>query len=214
MNLLCGLTITGSVSLNDTEVIRLKDQLAGVSSNSNGTFGLSQLTGGVSGDLDVSAAKLGTNLLSENVIIYQSTASGLEPISLSQIPSARIPASGVVYARTNWTGKIDLLVLTNAIGSDYIFGRTHYTMDENGKLYLEVITRNATYTSNISGGPEDGIFVGMKLTKDGRIESTLALNKFSSVANNAWRWVSVSIRGRDASFCADPPFVKKPGSAV
>ncbi|BAK99310.1 putative surface layer protein [Oscillibacter valericigenes Sjm18-20] len=229
INLLCGLTITGTVSLSDAEVSRLNGQLAAVSSSSKGTIGLARLTGSVTGDLDVSAEKMGSKLLADNVMIYQSISSGVEAISLSQIPSARIPASGVMYVRTNWAGKVDLMVLSNVTGSDYKFGRLHYTMGEVTPVYdhddnltntksgsdkLSVITGNGTqlgpfgigYYSVVDDAEvHDGDYVGVILNKqETMIETILVLNKYSSISNNAWSSASsVTIGGRSYTVPSD-----------
>jgi len=204
VNLLCGLTITGAVSLTDTEVSRMKGQLAMVSSCSKGTIGLNRLTGGIPGDLDVTAEQMGSKLLAENVMIYQITSAGAKAISLSQIPSARIPSSGVVYARTNWAGKVDLIVLSNVTGSDYIFGIAGYTFGEDEDMNFQVITPSATYTSRISGGVEADTFVGITLTSSGTIYTVNSLNKFGNVFNNAWSGASsVTIAGRSYTVPSD-----------
>ena len=204
VRLLCGLTVTGSVSLNEAEVSGLRNRLAVVGSGRKGELSVSRLSGGVSGALDVPARRLGDKVLADNVMIYQTQSGSLKAISLKDIPSASVPASGVVYARTNWAGKIDLILLTDAIGSDYIFGRIHYTSDEDGNTSLEVETPNATYSSNIAGGPEDGTFVGLKLSKDGRVQSTLPLSKFNGISNSAWSSsASVTIGGRSYTVPSD-----------
>lgn len=229
INLLCGLTITGNVSLSENEVSKLKGQLAAISSNSKGKIGLARLTGSVPGDLDVSAEKMGSKLLADNVMIYQSTSSGVEAISLSKIPSARIPSSGVVYVRTNWAGKVDLIILSNVTGSDYKFGRLHYIMedvtpdyDDDGELTgtkhisekLSVITGNGTQLGPFSIGHytvvddaevHDGDYVGVILNKqETLIETILVLNKYGSVSNNAWSSASsVTIGGRSYAVPSD-----------
>lgn len=204
VKLLCGLTISGNVSLSDTEVDHLKNQLAVVSSSNKGLLGLTRPLGSVPGDLDVTAEKIGTKLLAENVMIYQTTSDGVKAINLSQIPSARIPSSGVVYVRTNWAGRADLIILSNITGSDCIFGRTGYMSGDNEKQYLQVITPNTTYTSHISSGVEGGIFVGATLAEDRTIYNVLSLNKFENVSNNAWSSASsVTIGGRSYTVPSD-----------
>jgi hypothetical protein len=204
VNLLCGLTITGTVSLSETEVNRLDGQMAVVSSSRRGTIGLARLMGSVPGDLDVSAEKMGSKLLAENVMIYQSTSDGVEAISLSKIPSTRIPSSGVVYARTNWAGRVDLIILSNVTGSDYVFGLAEYITGENEKPYLRVTTPNSSYTSNISGGVKDGTFVGATLAEDNTFQAVVSLNEFDNISNNAWSSVSsVTIGGRSYAVPSD-----------
>jgi len=175
-----------------------------VSSSTKGVLGLTRLTGSVSGDLDVTAEKMGTKLLAENVMIYQTTSDGAKAISLSQIPSNRIPSSGIVYARTNWAGRVDLIVLSNVTGSDYVFGLAEYTTGENEKPYLQVTTPKVTYKSRISGGVQGGTFVGVTLTDNGEINTVLSLNKFENVSNNAWSSTSsVTIGGRSYTVPSD-----------
>lgn len=231
ISLLCGLTITGKVYLSDTEVTRLKGQLATVASSQKGTIALSRLTGGVLGDLEVTTEKMGGKLLADNVKIYQTTSAGAEAISLSQIPSARIPSSGVVYARTNWAGRIDLLVLSNVTGSDYRFGRLSYSeaydketsgTDKDGNPTVDTTHVKASVTilmgtdnklGPFSSGFEvendaqvhDGDYVGVLLNKqETAIDSMFILTKFANIPNSAWSSASsVTIGGRSYTVPTD-----------
>lgn len=197
VRLLCGLTISGSVSLNETEASRLENRLAVVGSGKKGELSVSRLSGGVSGDLNVAERRLGSQVLTDNVMIYQTMSGGVKSISLKELESESIPSSAILCARTNWAGKIDLILLSDALGSDLIFGRTHYTSDNNDGTLLEVVTPQRTYSSNIAGGMEDGIFVGVKLDRNGNVESTIALSCFTGVSNSAWSSAaSVTIAGR------------------
>ena len=230
--LLCGITIIGTVSVSEQEVTRLKGQLAVLSSSSKNSIGLTRLTGGVPGDLDVKAEKLGSQLLADNVMIYQSTSSGAQAISLSQITAARIPASGVIYSRTNWAGRVDLIVLSNVTGSDYKFGCLRYVIGEETPIYgdkddpdkitgikpgtnkLSVVTGNGTQLGPFSSSyftvvddaeVHEGDYVGVILNKqENAIETILVLTKFSGVSNNAWSSAtSVTIGGRSYTVPSD-----------
>lgn len=227
--LLSGITLTGNTNLNENDVKNLKGQLASVASNQKGNISVSRLTGGVHGDLDVTAKKMGSTMLSDHVAIYQVTANGAQAINLSQIPTMRIPSSGIVYARTNWAGKIDLILLSNITGSDYQFGRLHYEMgysegkyDDDGNIKsvsnrgdrLSLITGNGTAISNLSTGGftvvddaevHDGDFVGIKLNKRGdQIETMLLLSKYGNVSNSAWsNNSSVTVGGRSYTVPSD-----------
>lgn len=221
VNLLCGLTISGTVSLIDADVTRLKGQLVGVSSSSKGVIGLNRLVGSIPGDLDVTAEKIGTKLLAENVMIYQTTSDGIRAISLSQIPNNRIPSSGMVYARTNWAGKVDLIVLSNVTGSDYRFGRFSVIMGDNGKITgVNIITGNDTQLGSGSfatgfnvedqkDGEEsplrDGDYVGVLLDQqETRIRSLFILTKYGNIPNSAWSSASsVTIGGRSYTVPSD-----------
>lgn len=229
VNLLCGVTISGSVSLSDAEVSRLKNHMAYVSSSFKGRLALARMDGGVPGALDVSARRMGSQLLADNVMIYQTTSSGMEPISLQEISSASIPASAAVYARTNWAGRIDLIVFNSITGSDYQFGRLHYSMggtepdyDDDGKVIgskpvyetLSVITGNGTQIGPFSIGHytvvddrevHDGDYVGVILNKqENLIETILLLNKCENVLNSAWSSAaSVTIGGQTYTVPSD-----------
>ncbi len=221
VNLLCGLTISGTVSLTDADVTRLKGQLVGVSSSSKGVIGLNRLVGSIPGDLDVTAEKIGTKLLAENVMIYQTTSDGIRAISLSQIPNNRIPSSGMVYARTNWAGKVDLIVLSNVTGSDYRFGRFSVIMGDNGKITgVNIITGNDTQLGSGSfatgfnvedqkDGEEsplrDGDYVGVLLDQqETRIRSLFILTKYGNIPNSAWSSASsVTVGGRSYTVPSD-----------
>ncbi|WP_293010104.1 hypothetical protein, partial [Oscillibacter sp. UBA6647] len=215
INLLCGLTITGKVSLSDTEVSRLKGQLAAVASSQKGAIALSRLTGGAQGDLDVTTQKMGSKLLAENVKIYQTTSDGAKAISLSQIPSASIPSSSVAYARTNWAGRVDLIVLSNLTGSEYHFGRFSYTYEYKEEQADGSIKTHPATISVIAGttvlGPfstiftveddrdvHDGDYVGVILNRqETAIDSILVLTKFENISNSAWSSLtSVNLGGR------------------
>ncbi|MEA4940962.1 MAG: S-layer homology domain-containing protein [Oscillibacter sp.] len=221
VNLLCGLTISGTVSLTDADVTRLKGQLVGVSSSSKGVIGLNRLVGSIPGDLDVTAEKIGTKLLAENVMIYQTTSDGIRAISLSQIPNNRIPSSGMVYARTNWAGKVDLIVLSNVTGSDYRFGQFSTIMGDNGKITgVNIITGNDTQLGSGSfatgfnvedqkDGEEsplrDGDYVGVLLDQqETRIRSLFILTKYGNIPNSAWSSASsVTVGGRSYTVPSD-----------
>lgn len=229
VNLLCGLTVKGTVSLSENEVSRMKGQLVSVSSGRKGEIGLARLTGGVSGDLDVSAKKMGTKLLAENVMIYQSTSSGVETISLSQIPSSRIPSSGVVYVRTNWAGRVDLVILSNVTGSDYKFGRLKHIQEEDQPVYdkdgklIDVESGSEKIIIETGNGAQLGPFtpshytvvddvevrvgdyVGVILNKqETLIETVLVLSKYGDISNNAWSGSSsVTIGGRSYTVPSD-----------
>ena len=229
VNLLCGITISGNVALTDREVSRLKNHLAYVSSSDKGTLALARKDGGVPGALDVSARRMGSQLLADNVMIYQTTSSGLKAISLKEISSASVPASAAVYARTNWAGRIDLIVFNSITGSDYQFGRLHYAMgdtepdyDDDGNVIgtkpvrekLSVITGNGTqigpfdmsyFTVVDDKEVHDGDYVGVILNKQGTlIETVLLLNKCENVANSAWSSAaSVTIGGQSYTVPSD-----------
>lgn len=66
---------------------------------------------------------LGSKKLAENVMIFENGPDGMQAVSLSQLVSeGTIPSREISYARTNWRGEVDLVVLGSAVGSTYIYG--------------------------------------------------------------------------------------------
>lgn len=225
VDLLCGISVSGTVQLSELQASRLKNRMAVVSSSQKGLLGVTQLTGGVPGDLDVAAKTMGGKRLAENVAIYQVTANGVEAIQISQIPAARVPASGAIYARTDWVGRVDLIVLSNITGSDYRFGRLSYTRgdptyDDSGNVTKPGAERLSVVTGNgMQIGPfsmshftvvddvevHDGDYVGVILNKQQTlIETILVLSKYGNVSNSAWSsQASVTVGGRSYTVPSD-----------
>lgn len=69
------------------------------------------------GDLDVDKRTLGAKSLAENAVIYR----GGKIIGLGAIEESVVDAEFIRYARTNWAGKIDLVVLD--VTGEEIYGR-------------------------------------------------------------------------------------------
>ena len=123
VDLLCGLSLTGTVSLSADGAASLEGQMVRVSSDRKGGLALSRLTGGFSGSLKPAEGTLGSKDLAENVMIFENGPDGMQAVSLSQLISqGTISSKEISYARTNWRGEIDLIVLGSAVGSGFIYG--------------------------------------------------------------------------------------------
>ena len=226
VQLLCGtakLTIGASKAPNaekyDGQVVR-------VSSSKADTVTLSRVSGGASGDLDVSARKLGSRNLAENVMIFD----GGKDVSLGQLTSGIIKSSQVTYARVNWAGEVDLIVLRNA-GGNVIYGRAVIVTGEETKIpvadgeghepddkdwkptyetQLGRRTLEVFYGNGKSVGPYDagyasntGDFVAVTV-KDGRYTSVEKLTMLRGVSNSAWSGkTAVTAAGRTYTVPAD-----------
>lgn len=219
VNLLSGITITGSVSSSDSASSALTGQLVRVYSNQKGYIGLSKLSGGAAGDLDVVNRKLGTKSLSDNVMIFESNSGGVKAVSLSQLTAAKIPASQVLYASYDWADRAKVLVVVSAASSEYIFGRVQYTpgydtqsTDDEGKVItthtsasLTLIAGSKTYGPFSTSYDATSGFVGIKLNTDGdKIENLITLTKLGNVANSAWSGQNaVTVAGRTYTVASD-----------
>lgn len=213
VDLLCGITVKGSVSLSATSVNELTGQLVRVSSSKKDYLTLSRVTGGVSGDLNVGGRKLGSKSLRDNVVVYQRSSGKLTPIALSQLTADLIPESGVVCAVTDWAGRVSILVLGNLSGSQYIYGLAKYrepyteeeqVTDKNGKEpgesgYIETVNsvhHGATLTLDAGGtsygpystgyGIQNNTFIGITVSGNDRLTGYTPLTRYLSVSNSAW----------------------------
>jgi len=196
VNLLSGLTITGKVDLSDTSVAQMSGQLVRVSAGSKGYLAISQVTGGVSGSLDVAGRKLGTASLRDNVVIYQQSGGTLTSTSLSQLQYGTIPSSGIVCAVTDWAGRVSILVLGNAAGAQYRYGLSEMNAtteeDEDGQKittrYLTLHTPAKDYGPIATGYDiPSGAFIGVSMNADqSRITGYTSLTKLGGVSNSAW----------------------------
>jgi hypothetical protein len=200
VQLLCG---TAKIQVNAGDTEAYDGQLVRVSSSAKEKVNLSRLTGGVSGDLNVDTKQLGTKDLAENVMIFENG----QDTSLSQLTSGLIRSGQIVYARTNWAGKVDLIVLGDISGSTVIYGRAvvrSVTESEDGDTqvvtYLEVVSGDGQTTGSLRTGYSvrngDYVAVTLNSAKTG-YASLMTLTKLAGVSNSAWSGqTAVTVSGR------------------
>lgn len=215
VQLLCGVSKIGITAENASS---FKNQLVQVSSSKKDSVTLSRLSGGASGDLDVTARKLGGKALAENVMIFQNGAD----TSLSQLTNGKIPSNQIAYARTNWADQVDLIVLGDVKGSTIYYGRAvvKTTKDESGKVTSTTLTVESG--SGKSVGPfetgyavrtGDYVAVTLNSSKNG-YASLEYLTKLSDVPNSAWSGqTSVTVGGRSYSVPSDVPCYDRAGKS-
>ena len=231
VDLLCGITVEGAVDLSQSSVDRLEGQLVRVSSAKKGGLSVTGLTGGVSGDLDVSARTMGSRKLADNVMIFRQSSEGLVSVGLSQLDNAVVGKEDMTYAATDWAGRVKVIVLGGELGSTYLYGRatvrTEGSMgvlveDENGKEpgeegYIptyETVTGKrmltVEYGNGKSIGPFEtgndirtGAYVGIK-TSGSRITALVELTRLKDVSNSAWSGEgAVTVAGRTYTVSSD-----------
>ena len=211
VQLLCG---TAKILLDAGASGELEGQVVRVSAGSKGKVDLSRLSGGASGELSVSGRTLGKTPLADNVMVFRDG----EDISLSQLTHDRVGAGDIRYARTNWAGQVDLIVLGGSESGTVYYGvavvkRSEFQVqDENGRYPGDdgyVVTTKTTQTIAVEYGTglrtepiqnaslvAGGAFVEMRV-KDGRIVSLETLKKLSDVLNSAWSGkTAVTVGGR------------------
>ncbi|MEA4919483.1 MAG: S-layer homology domain-containing protein [Clostridiaceae bacterium] len=145
INLACGLTLTGTPSTSGYTIMsyngqhvsslyKLQGQLVETSQNSDGlfTFNTVALSGGTSGDLDLSKRVLGKKSLAQNIRIYECSARGmaLHEISLEDLPAATVDSSKVLHSETDTQGNINMVVLEDVTGDRFIYGMIKLTSEK------------------------------------------------------------------------------------
>ena len=221
VQMLCG---TATIQISGGDAGGLKGQLVRISSTKSGVS-LSRLSGGISGELNVPQRTLGGQPLSENVQIFRNGQS----IALSQISSGTVSSGQISYARVNWAGQVDLIVLNGAADETVIYGRAVVKNDQvqvedkNGKApgeegyiptYRTTSTVEVQYGAGKTTGPikagyavRTGDYVAVTLSKAGKsITSLVMLDKMQSVSNSAWSGKdAVTIGGRSYTVPSDVP---------
>lgn len=226
VDLLCGISVTGDVTLSNDSVTQMSGQLVRVASGKAGTISVSRLTGGVSGELNVATRKLGGKALADNVVIFEKGPNGLTAISLTQLTVGSVPENQISYAATDWAGRIKIIVLGSVSGSTTYYGKAILRTEEasrvqiadkNGKLPGEegyITTYETTYNGTTLAveygngkqiGPfatgyavRNGDYIAVTLNSGGDGYSSLAqLTKLDRVPNSSWSGQgAVTVSGR------------------
>lgn len=201
VDLLCGVTVRGkadAASANAGELVR-------VISEERGVLRLVRQGGSdVRGELNLTARRLGTVNLAASVTVYEYGPEGLKTVDLSGLPGV-VPADQVSYARKNWAGNVDLVVL----GSSYsrttvLYGRAAVTSKSNGEAggrtyYLEVENgRSHLGPFPLNGDIYSGDYVAVSASLSGAAFTSVSrLTKLADVPNTAWVGkTAVTVNGR------------------
>ncbi|MDY3866199.1 MAG: S-layer homology domain-containing protein [Dysosmobacter sp.] len=189
MQLICGSTlvkINGSGSGYENSVV----SVTSIKSGGKAALSLRAVSGKVSGDLDVQAGTLGGKKLAANAMIFD----GGKQVALAELSKSGVRASQISYARTNWAGEVDLIVLNNSQSDRKIYGRAIVKIerDQNGEEKSRTITieyGNDKKTEEINSGNavSTGTFVAVKLNKAGTMFTSFdTMSKLSKVSSGAW----------------------------
>lgn len=211
VQMFCG---SAKISISGGDASQYKGQLVRISSGAKGSVTFSKLTGGVGGELNVSERKLGNRSLADNVMIFRNG----EDVSLSQLTSGVIPSSDILYARANWAGDVDLIVLGSDSGSTVYYGRA-VVKKEPGKneegnnvvrTTLEVVYGNGKVGPYETGyAVNTGDYVAVTVSGE-RFTSLNFLTEVRNVSNSAWSGPNaVTVGGRTYSVASDVPCYNK-----
>ena len=192
IQLLCG---TSTIELAAAAEEKYLGQVVRVSSGDKGKISLNIQSGNVRGDLDVSKRELGGKPLAENAMVFD----GGKLIALSQLNAGLIPSGQIQYARTNWAGQVDLVVLNRKTGE--IYGRVFWEVreitgtEENQETkYEEWIGVRFGNGADDKVGPfkmrynvQNGDYVAVTLNRGNTgFSSLIELTKLDDVSKSSW----------------------------
>jgi len=183
VRLLCG---TLQLALNTVAPEEYRGQVVEIASGEKGKMEFDALKGGVSGDLDTAAGKLGSRKLAQNVMLL---ADG-KVLSLSELSSPQVRKSDILYARTNWNGDVDLIVLKGT-ETGKIYGRAVVTADplDPDRRLIAVEYGNGQRTEAYSSGltVSSGNYVSVKINSSNTGFIMLdKLTRLRDVSEKAW----------------------------
>ena len=192
MQLICGSTlvkINGSGSGYENSVVNVTSTKSG----NKGKLSLRAVSGKVSGDLDVRAGTLGGKKLADNVLIFD----GGKQVALAELSQSSIRSGNISYARTNWAGEIDLIVLNNSLSDNVIYGRAVVEFERDPDTGEKTDQKITIQTADKSYGPinsgnnvSTGTFVAVsiKTSSQGNLMFTsfATMSKLSKVSSSAW----------------------------
>ena len=192
MQLICGSTlvkINGSGSGYENSVVNVTSTKSG----NKGKLSLRAVSGKVSGDLDVRAGTLGGKKLADNVLIFD----GGKQVALAELSQSSIRSGNISYARTNWAGEIDLIVLNNSLSDNVIYGRAVVEFERDPDIGEKTDQKITIQTADKSYGPinsgnnvSTGTFVAVsiKTSSQGNLMFTsfATMSKLSKVSSSAW----------------------------
>ena len=206
MQLICGSTlvkINGSGSGYANSVV----SVTSIKSGGKAALSLRAVSGKVNGDLDVQTGTLGGKKLAANAMIFD----GGKQVALAELGKSGVRASQISYARTNWAGEVDLIVLNNSQSDREIYGRAIIGTgkDEDGEEFrtitIEYGNEKTTKEINSGNNVSTGAFVAVKLNKAGTMFTSFdTMSKLSKVSSSAWVGkTAVNYSGRTYEVASD-----------
>ena len=190
MQLICGntlLKIGGDGSGYENSVV----SVTSIKSGGKAALSLRAVSGKVSGDLDVQAGTLGGKKLAANAMIFD----GGKQVALAELSKSGVRASQISYARTNWAGEVDLIVLNNSQSDNEIYGRAivEFKRDpETGEksdqtIAIEYGNGKTTKAINSGNAVSTGTFVAVQLNKAGTMFTRFeTMSKLGNVSTGSW----------------------------
>ena len=184
--------VCGGALLNIGTASEYAGQVVSVYADKSG-LKLNKISGGVGGDLLPKEGTLGGRKLADNVMLFD----GGRQIALSELSQTGVNSGRISYARTNWAGQVDLIVLNNGLAEDVIYGRaivdSKYdptTGKETDRTITIVCSDTEKYTVYSGNSVSTGAFVAASIKKsvNGNLMFTsfATMSKLSNVSSSAW----------------------------
>ncbi len=222
VELLCGVTVSGPVSgIGSLDAGLMPGQLVRVVAGEKNAIGLSRLSGGAAGALDLDRRRMGASSLAESVTVLAYRDGALQSVSLESLGGGTIPSSRVTYARLNWADKVDLIVLDGVGYTSLVYGRAEVVWgegetvtsgSENKPTTSQKVGYRITVSSDLgSFGPfmlppsstvrtGDYAAVSRVAGNDGYAQNLRKLDALGDVPNSAWTGQSaLTVGGRTYS---------------
>jgi hypothetical protein len=191
VELMSGITLSGSANLSAASAAALVGQLVTVGSYNREKMTLSKLSGSETGSVFyVQEKKLGSLSLAQNIQIFEQVGnSALTRIELDDLVQEKIPASQVKYVEKDYAGNISILILNDVTGDRYTYGFFRYTSGTDTDA-ATVTIENGSDTSfptlktitSYRGGDAGGLVKGL----NGMVAGAVTLTRLSGVSRAAF----------------------------
>lgn len=157
-------------------------QAVAVSSDKGG-LKLNKISGGAGGDLLPMEGTLGGRKLTDNAMIFD----GGKQTALSGLSQSGVNSGRVSYARINWAGQVDMVVLNSGLDGNTIYGRAVVNYGGSQKS-VTIETAEKTYGPISSGNSvATGDFVAVELDRAGTMFTSFAtMSRLNNVPASAW----------------------------
>lgn len=199
VQLFSGLTVSGNAYLSEKSAEKMVGQLVKVSSNKVGHIVLGRVDNNRNvSDFQVSTRMIGNKQLADNVRIFDKVGkSKLTELTLSDLTQEKVSSSQIDYTALDYAGRVQILVLEDATGECYTYGRFvvkgQKEYDSDGDEYIArsicVEYDNDKITDPVSsnGKYQSDVFGGLVASADGgTVAKSVTLKKLSKVPNSAW----------------------------
>ncbi|SMC59789.1 S-layer homology domain-containing protein [Papillibacter cinnamivorans] len=196
VQLLSGITASGKADMQEYAASQLTGQLVTVGSLRVGYLTLSRLSEQTTeSSLDLNTRRLGSISLAENVRLLEKVGNGaVSEISFDDLVQTSIPASKILSAGYDSTGRVNYVLLNDVTGDRYTYGFFLYTpnkteteVDKDYNSTIAVQTLGGTSEALATGAMfTDGEPGGIAGTIDGKLAAYVSLTPITGIRRSAF----------------------------